>query len=238
MSHASLVIMESNRSALQVFARIQNSLPLKSVYTINELAVDLGRSKKTAYRHLQALKRLGFVVSSHDGAFMLRDSTFLPISVIPKILPSLLAISQGRRFRLRNGRPGIERARTLLAELRGFPTLDHAAYELTKYQTPMTFYFYPDSMEQAINLLRENGYVESTRGSVVLLPKIGDFSNRIQRIFYDSLAVGGRGIIDAIAISRKFPNETRSTDYLHSLLGLTLKVEQDLRNSDQLVNSA
>jgi hypothetical protein len=119
----------------------------------------------------------------------------------------------------------------------GFPTLDYAAYELTNYQTPTAFYFYPDSLERAIKLLRENGYVESPRGSVILLPKVGDFSNPIQRIFYDSLAAGGRGILDAIAISRKFPNETRSSDYLHSLLNLALKVEQDMSGSEGIVSS-
>ena len=229
--------MEPNHYPLQAFARVQSSLPLKSAYTIDELALDLGRSKKTAYRHLQALKRLGFVVSSHDGVFTLRDSAFLPISVISKILPSLLAISQGRKFRLRNGDPGTERARKLLMDLGGFPTLDYAAYELTNYQTPAVFYFYPNSLEQAINLLRKNAYVESPRGSVILLPKIGDFSNNVQRVFYDCLAVGGRGILDAIAISRKFPNETKSTNYLYSLLSLALKVEQDMSGSDFLVSS-
>jgi hypothetical protein len=177
------------------------------------------------------------VIASHEGVFTLRDSVFLPPSVIPKILPSLLAMSQKRKFRLRNGDPGIERARHLLMILGGFPTLDYAAYELTGYQTPTTFYFYPNSVEQAIKTLRENGYVESPRGSVILLPKIGDFSGPIQRVFYDSLAIGGRGTLDAIAIARKYPKETQSTGYLHSLLSMASKVEQDMAGSDHLASS-
>jgi DNA-binding transcriptional ArsR family regulator len=228
--------MQLGHAELQMFTRVQSTLPLRSAYTLDDLALALGRSKKTAYRHLQQLKRMGFVIASHEGVFTLRDSVFLPPSVIPKILPSLLAISQERKFRLRNGDPGIERARHLLMALEGFPTLDYAAYELTGYQTPITFYFYPDSLEQAIKVLRENGYVESPRGSVILLPKTGDFSDPIQRVFYDSLAVGGRGILDAIAIARKFPKETGSTGYLYSLLNMALKVEQDI-GSDRLISS-
>jgi hypothetical protein len=177
---------------------------------------------------------MGFVIAFHDGVFTLRDSIFLPASIIPKILPSLHAISQQRRFRLRNGDRGIEKARHLLMALGGLPTLDYAAYELTGYQTPIMFYFYPNSMEQAIKTLRENGYVESPRGSVILLPKIGDFSDPIQRVFYDSLAIGGRGTLDAIAIARKFPKETQSTGYLHSLLNMASKVEQDVTGGDHL----
>jgi DNA-binding transcriptional ArsR family regulator len=229
--------MQPGHAELQMFTRVQSTLPLRSAYTLDDLALALGRSKKTAYRHLQQLKRMGFVIASHEGVFTLRDSVFLPPSVIPKILPSLLAISQERKLRLRNGDPGIERARHLLMALGGFPTLDYAAYELTGYQTPITFYFYPDSLEQAIKILRENAYVESPRGSVILLPKTGDFSDPIQRVFYDSLAVGGRGILDAIAIARKFPKETGSTEYLYSLLNMALKVEQDIGGSDRLVSS-
>jgi len=229
--------MEPRRPELQIFTRIQSTLSPRSAYTLDDLALALGRSKKTAYRYLQQLKQMGFVIASHEGVFTLRDSVFLPPSVIPKILPSLLAISQEQKFRLRNGDLGIERARRLLMKLGGFPTLDYAAYELTGYQTPTAFHFYPDSLEQAIRVLRENGYVKSPRGCVILLPKIGDFSDQIQRVFYDSLAVGGRGILDAIAIARRYPKETGSAGYLHSLLKMASKVEQDIGGSGRLVSS-
>jgi hypothetical protein len=229
--------MQLGHAELQTFAKVQSSLPPKSAYTLDDLALALGRSRKTAYRYLQLLRRMGFVTAFHEGIFTLRDSIFLPISVIPKILPSLHAISQQRKFRLRNGDRGIERARHLLTALGGLSTLDYAAYELTGYQTPITFYFYPDSLEHAIKALRENGYVESPRGSVILLPRIGDFTNQIQRVFYDSLATGGRGTLDAIAIARRFPKETESTGYLHSLLNMASKVEQDVAGSDGLASS-
>lgn len=109
--------------------------------------------------------------------------------------------------------------------------MDYAAHEITGYQTPDTFYFYPDLFERAVQLLRANNYVESPKGKVVLLPRIGDFSNPILRIFYDSLALGGRGIIDAIAISRKYPDITKPSGY--HLLNLARKVEQDTRTADK-----
>jgi hypothetical protein len=92
-------------------------------------------------------------------------------------------------------------------------------------------------LEHAIKVLRESGYVESPRGSVILLPRIGDFSNQIQRVFYDSLATGGRGTLDAIAIARRFPKETESTGYLHILLNIASKVEQDVAGIDRLASS-
>jgi len=232
-----MAAMESRPSELQSFIRVQSTLPPKSAYTVDDLASALGRSRKTAYRHLQQLRRMGFVIAFHEGVFTLRDSVFLPTSVITKILPSLQAMSRQRKFRLRNGDSGIEKAKHLLMALGGLPTLDYAAYELTGYQTPIIFYFYPNSMEQAIKTLRENGYVESPRGSVILLPRIGDLSDPIQRVFYDSLAVGGRGTLDAVAIARKYPKETQSTGYLHSLLSIASKVEQDVAGSDHLASS-
>jgi hypothetical protein len=207
---------------------------MKPAYTLDELAHATGRSKQTAYRYLTELEQNGFVITFHRGAFSLRDSVFLPTTIIPHIIPSLRALRQGRKFRLRNGKPGIANAMKLLREAGGLPTLDYAAYEITAYQTPETFYFYPDSFEKSVHLLRENGYVESSKGKVVLLPRIGDFSEPILRVFYDSLAIGGRGILDAIAISRKHPEKTKSSGYLDFLLALARKVEQDTRGVDRI----
>ncbi len=213
---------------------IQSNLPMKPAYTLNELARATGRSKQTAYRYLTQLQQNGFVIAFHRGAFSLRDSVFLPTMIIPHILPSLHALRQARKFRLRNGKPGIPNARKLLREAGGLPTLDYAAYEITAYQTPDIFYFYPDSFERAVRVLRQNGYVESSKGKVVLLPRIGDFSEPILRVFYDSLAIGGRGILDAIAISRKHPEKTKSSGYLDFLLALARKVEQDTRGVERI----
>jgi hypothetical protein len=56
-----------------------------------------------------------------------------------------------------------------------------------------------------------------------------DFSNPILRVFYDSLAMGGRGILDAFALSRRRPESTKTSGYLNLLLNLARKVEQDTR---------
>lgn len=226
--------MEAYHPHLRVLTAIQTNLPMKAAYTLDELARATGRSRPTAYRYLAELERNGFVIAYHRGAFSLRDSVFLPATIIPHIIPSLHALRQAKRFRLRNGKSGVAKAEKLLSELGGMPTLDYAAYEVTRYQTPDAFYFYPDLFENAEQLLRVNNYVESRKGKVVLLPRIGDFSNPILRVFYDSLALGGRGIIDAIAISRSYPDITKSSGYLDLLLNLARKVEQDTRGADRI----
>ncbi len=213
---------------------IQTNLPMKAAYTLDELAHATGRSRPTAYRYLTELKQNGFVIAYHRGAFSLRDSLFLPATIIPRIIPSLHALKQARRFRLHNGKFGVAKAKKHLSELGGMATLDYAAYEITGYQTPDAFYFYPDQFEKAVQLLRANNYVESPKGKVVLLPKIGDFSDPILRVFYDSLALGGRGILDAVAISRRCPAITKPSGYLDFLLSFARKVEEDMRGADKV----
>lgn len=227
VTHIGLRNMKMANSTLQALTSIQPNLPVKPVYTLDEFASAIGRSKKTAYRYLLELKRSGFVIASYRGRFSLRESAFLPASIIPQILPLLLALKDAKSFRLRNGKTGVTKAMALLKEQGGFLTLDYAAFELTGYQTPETLYFYPDDFDRAVSLLKSNGYVESSRGKTILLPKTGDFSNPILRVFFDCLAVGGRGTLDAIAIARKYPDETKPSGYFHFLLDLASKVEQD-----------
>ncbi len=219
--------MKIAHPTFQMLTNIQTGLPLKPVYTLEEFAFAIGRSKKTAYRYLFELKRNGFIVASHKGRFSLRESVFLPASVIPHIIPSLLALKDAKRFRLRNGKSGIAKAMALLKQHGGILTLDYAAFELTGYQTPEVLYFYPDVFDRAVVLLKNNGYVESRLGRVNLLPRVGDLSNPTLRVFFDCLAVGGRGILDAMAIARRFPDETKTSDYFHLLLNLATKVNQE-----------
>ncbi len=226
--------METNHPHLHALTAIQTTLPMKAAYTLDELARATGRSRPTAYRYLTELEQNGFVIAYHRGAFSLRDSAYLPTTIMPHIIPSLHALKQAKRFRLRNGKSGVAKAKKLLSELGGMSTLDYAAHEITGYQTPDVFYFYPDRFDRAEQLLRGNNYVESPKGKVVLLPRIGDFSNPILRVFYDSLALGGRGIIDAIAISRRYPDITKSSGYLGLLLNLARKVDQDTRGAHKI----
>ncbi len=226
--------METSHLTFHILTSIQVNLPIKPAYTLDELANATRRSKPTAYRYLAALEQNGFVIASQRGAFSLRDSIFLPTTIIPHIIPSLHALRQAKKFRLRNGKPGIAKAMALLSRAGGMATLDYAAYDITAYQTPETFYFYPDLFEKAVQVLRENSYVKSSKGKVVLLPRIGDFSNPILRVFYDSLAFGGRGILDAITISRSYPEITKSSGYLDFIMNLTRKVEQDTRGADRI----
>jgi IclR helix-turn-helix domain len=156
--------METNHPSLHTLTAIQTNLPMKAAYTLDELAHATGKSKPTAYRYLAELEQSGFVIAHNTGVFSLRDSIFLPATIIPHIIPSLHALKQAKRFRLHNGKFGVAKAKKLLGELSGMATLDYAAYEITGYQTPDIFYFYPDLFERAVQLLRANNYVESPKG--------------------------------------------------------------------------
>jgi hypothetical protein len=62
-------------------------------------------------------------------------------------------------------------------------------------------------MDNAIRILKQNGFSEGTKGQVVLLPTYGDFANDIQRVYLDSIANSGRSILDAIAIEILYPDK-------------------------------
>jgi hypothetical protein len=49
-------------------------------------------------------------------------------------------------------------------------------------------------------MLKKCNFSEGTKGRVVLLPRIGEFRNEIQRVYLDCIAYGGRSLLDAIAI--------------------------------------
>jgi hypothetical protein len=83
-------------------------------------------------------------------------------------------------------------------------TLDYAAWELTKLQSPSDYYVYVQDIEKTTSYLKENKFNEGKKGHVVILPTIGDFSNEIQRIYFDCIANGGRSIQDAVAIYSKY----------------------------------
>jgi hypothetical protein len=86
-------------------------------------------------------------------------------------------------------------------------TLDYRAWELTKFQYPMDLYVYANDIEGIASYLKQNGFSEGQRGHIVLLPKIGDFSHAIERVYLDCIAKGGRSVLDAIAIELLYGNQ-------------------------------
>jgi hypothetical protein len=78
--------------------------------------------------------------------------------------------------------------------------LDYKAWKLTKYQYPSDYYVYVNDLDKAVNDLKNSGFSEGRKGHMVILPPIGEFTNEIERVYFDSIAKGGRSIKDAIAI--------------------------------------
>ena len=173
------------------------SLDRKPVYTLED-AVSAAGSVRTAYRRLNALESFG-LAKYERGKFILKTNvTSQPANIFQKLMPSLTALSNARRF----GRNYNESdARFALENIQNrFVTLDYKAYELTKYQTPLDLFMYVPDIDKTASFLKENGFKEGQNGHVVLLPEVGDFTNEIERVYLDCIANGERSIWDAIAI--------------------------------------
>lgn len=184
---------------------IAQELPPKPVYTVEDIVTaTTAGSLSTAYRKLADLEEMGIVERRNRGYFTLKECVMQPVSIIKHLIPSLKALKEARAFGKYYSETDVRIARELID---GFVTLDYKAYELTKFQIPAKLYLYPDSMDNAVRILKENGFSEGTKGQVVLLPAYGDFTNYIQRVYLDCIANSGRSILDAIAIEILHPDQ-------------------------------
>ena len=197
-------------------------LDSKPVYTMED-AISVAGSSKTAYRRLNDLKALG-LARYKRGSFILKSSVLAqPANVIEKILPSLVALSKARRFGRNYNDSDIRFAMNNISDR--FVTLDYRAYELTKFQTPLDLYMYVD-VDRVAGFLKEKGFKEGRNGRVILLPKTGEFSNEIERVYLDCIANGERSMLDAIAIELLY-EEKLATRGLFPVQ-LVKKVQEDL----------
>jgi hypothetical protein len=175
---------------------IAQTIGEKPVYHINELS-KITESRATAYRILSALREAGFAERAREGFFTLRSSLFQPFNLWSSLLPSLQALKQARFFGLSYNENDVRLAREIL---KGVITLDYRANEITKLQSPHLFFIYVENPDQAANMLKKCNFSEGTKGRVVIIPRIGEFRNEIQRVYLDCIAYGGRSLLDAIAI--------------------------------------
>jgi hypothetical protein len=203
---------------------VVQSLTQKPVYHASELFGPAG-SRATAYRVISGLLELGLAAETkRRGYFTIRSSAFQPYTKWPHLLPSLRALKQARYFGRAYDESDVNYARRFLT---GMVTLDYRAYDLTKLQTPRTFFLYARNPNREAELLESNGFSEGTKGRVAILPRGGgDFENEVQRVYLDCLAFGGRSTLDAIAIELLYGDRLRirgefSTD-------LILKVREEL----------
>ncbi|MEM3064358.1 MAG: hypothetical protein QW177_03195 [Candidatus Nitrosotenuis sp.] len=183
------------------------ALPQKPVYSVRADAVPIAGSKKTAYRRLAVFKNMG-IVDFRNRHFSVNHSvTRQPFNFVEKLIPSLLALKNARRFGRSYNDADIRFVKKHLPE-DSFVTLDFRAWELTKFQEPLDLFVYTNGNDFA-NYLKESGFSEGTRGHVVLLPISKNIKNEIEQVYFDSIAKGGRSVLDAIALELLYPDKIR-----------------------------
>lgn len=190
----------------------------KLTYSVKEDLLSIG-TRATVYRRLKDLVSLGIITKANNGRFIINNSFVISQSVLlfEKLIPSLRSLKNGRRFgRYRNARSDLKFAEDIITNngYKIMTTLDFKAWKLTKYQYPLNLYIYVNDIDSAVNLLKNNKFNERRRkriggreANIILLPPIGDFTNEIQRVYFDSIANGGRSINDAIAIELLYGNK-------------------------------
>lgn len=169
------------------------------VYTIKKDAIPIAGSERTAYRRLNTLESLG-IATFRNGHFQITSRVSRqPPALLKKLLPSLIALKNVRRFAKFYNYSDIRFMMKHVPE-HSLVTLDFKAWDLTKFQTPNDLFIYVDDVKQFATFLKNSGFSEGKKGRIVLLPKIGDFTNEIERVYLDCIARGGRSTLDAIAI--------------------------------------
>ncbi len=197
------------------------------IHSIKELAATVG-SIPTAQRYVRHLEDLGFVTILRRGHFAVRSSLFQPYSLWPVLVPSLRSLNKGRCFGRSYNESDVHFARRKFSD--EMVTLDYRAYELTGLQTPEKLFVYVSDQDSAANALKTDDFSEGPRGKIAILPKIGDFfDNEIQRVYLDSLASGGRNLLDAIAIELRYPDKLQIKGLFQ--VDLVEKVREDLSNA-------
>ncbi len=176
------------------------------VYSVKKDATPIAGSTSTAYNRLRTLQSLGLAKLNRDTFEIKPNVVTQPVAVREKIFPSLTALKKAKRFGKYYREADINFAKKSLPG-KFLTTLDYAAWELTRYQSPLDFFIYVENVEESSKFLINNGFNEGKNGNVVLLPKTGFFENEIERIYLDCIANGGRSILDAIAIELLYEKE-------------------------------
>jgi hypothetical protein len=200
----------------------------KLIHSTKELAATVG-SIPTAQRYVRQLEDLGFLTILGRGRFVVRSSLFQPYYLWPLIIPSLQSLKKARYFGRSYNESDVHFARKKFPE--SMVTLDYRSYELTGLQTPEKLFLYVADQDSAANALKSVDFSEGTRGKIAILPMIGEFfdNDEIQRVYLDSLAAGGRNLLDAVAIELRYPNKLQIKGLFP--IDLVEKVREDLGNA-------
>lgn len=188
------VLLEKAAPAL-LFAQ---ELPPRPVYALNNLKT-INESTKTAHRRIKSLLPLGLATYSRGKFSIKKEVVSQPVNVLKKLIPSLMSLKQARRFGRSYNNADINFVLNSMPES-AMVTLDYKAWNMSKFQIPRDLFVYVDDIKKGSTFLKENNFSEGEKGHVVLLPKIGSFDNKVERVFLDCLANGGRSVLDAVAI--------------------------------------
>lgn len=217
--HQTASILTRYKDAL-LFAQ---ELQPRPIYKVKDVAKNI--HERTVRRRIKKLTEIG-LAQYNRGQFTIKEEVIAqPISVLEKLVPSFTAFMQARRF----GKTyGLSDNNFMIKNLpkNAIITLDYSAHKMTNFQSAQDLYLYVDDIEETVQFLKNNNFREGTKGSIVILPKIGSFENLTERVFLDCIAKGGRSMMDAIAIQLKYKDEINikarfTTDVL-------LKVQEDL----------
>jgi hypothetical protein len=219
----------------QLLHSIERAIPFAlefstmNVYRIKKDAASQWGSTSTVYRRLRSLETVG-LAKLNRGKFQIKTSVISqPSNILKKLMPSLISLKQARRFGRSYSHSDIKFSMDNIQDK--FVTLDYAAWNLTKFQLPSDLFIYVEDVEKTANFLGKNNFSEGKRGHVILLPKIGDFSNEIERVYLDSIANGERSMLDAIAI-QLLHGDKITTKGLFSIDDIK-KVEEDMPTDNQ-----
>jgi hypothetical protein len=198
-------------------------LPPSSVYNVKDVAKYV--HERTVRRRIKKLTEIGLAQYNRGQFTVKKEVVAQPISVLEKLVPSFTAFMKARRF----GKS--YRVSDINFMIKNLPknatiTLDYSAHEMTGFQSVQDLYVYVDDIEETAQFLKNNNFREGTKGSVVILPKIGSFENLTERIFLDCIAKGGRNTMDAIAIQLKHADKI--TINARFTTEMILKVQEDL----------
>lgn len=203
----------------------------RPVYNIKEDAIPLAGSQFTAYRRLHVLESYNLAKLGRNQFEIKTDVVSQPLHVLKKILPSLIALKNAKRFGRYYTESDIVFARKNIPG-QILTTLDYAAWDMTKYQTPSNLYIYVNDMDDASEFLKEeSGFSEGSNGRVILLPLVGEFSNKIERVYLDCVSNGGRSSLDAIAIELQYDDQL--TTRAHFPIGYVKKVQEENNRSSR-----
>ena len=194
------------------------------VYSIKKDANPLTGSPYTTYKQLHTLVSLNLATLGRDKFAIKSNVVSQPLHVLEKLIPSLFTLKNAKRFGKFYNESDVNFAKKNLPGI-FLTTLDYAAWELTKYQMPSDFYVYVNDVDKVEQYLIEKGFSKGSSGRVILLPMFGNFENKIERIYLDCMANGGRSILDAIAIELRYGEQLQVKGYFP--LELMKKVQEE-----------